>query len=56
MLIITSVYIAEAQDPTEREVYEDRSICVADLKELSREWVGIYEGKNRVLPMDEGQF
>ena len=52
MLIITTVYIAEAKVPAEHEVPEGRQIRVADLKESTREWLSIYEGKNRVFPID----
>jgi hypothetical protein len=52
MLIITTVYIAEAKVPAEHEVQEGRQIRVADLKESTREWLSIYEGKNRVFPID----
>ena len=52
MLIITSIYIAETENPGQRETHEDAWHEAADLKEASREWVSIYEGKNRVLPID----
>lgn len=52
MLIITTVYIAEANDPEAHQVEEGRSVRVTDLKESAREWVSIYEGKNRILPID----
>lgn len=52
MLIITTIYIAEAEDPTRGEAYEPRWQEAADLKDASRQWLSIYEGKNRVLPID----
>jgi len=52
MLIITTVYIAEAEDPTQGEVRDHGWQEVADLKDATRQWVSIYEGKNRVLPID----
>jgi hypothetical protein len=52
MLIITTVYIAEAEDPTQAEMHEAAWHEAAELKEAERQWVSIYEGKNRVLPID----
>ena len=52
MLIITTIYIAEAEDPTQGETHEPAWQEAADLKDASRQWVSIYEGKNRVLPLD----
>jgi hypothetical protein len=53
MLIITTIYIAEAQDPTRGdEAHEPVWQEAADLKDASRQWLSIYEGKNRVLPID----
>jgi hypothetical protein len=52
MLIITTIYIAEAEDPTQGEAREPAWQEAADLKEASRQWLSIYEGKNRVLPID----
>ena len=52
MLIITTIYIADAEDTTQREVREHGWQEAADLKDATRQWVSIYEGKNRVLPID----
>ncbi len=52
MLIITTVYIAEAEDRTQDEMHEPAWHEAAQLKEATRQWVSIYEGKNRVLPID----
>jgi hypothetical protein len=52
MLIITTIYIAEAEDPTQVEMCEPAWHEAAELKEAKRQWVSIYEGKNRVLPID----
>lgn len=52
MLIITTIYIAEAEDPTKGETREPAWEAAADLKDASRQWLSIYEGKNRVLPID----
>lgn len=52
MLIITTIYIAEAEDSTQGEMCEPAWHEAAELKEAKRQWVSIYEGKNRVLPID----
>jgi hypothetical protein len=52
MLIITTIYIAEAEDPTQGEAHESAWQEAADLKDATRQWLSIYEGKNRVLPID----
>ncbi|MDR5726564.1 MAG: hypothetical protein RB191_03745 [Terriglobia bacterium] len=52
MLIITTIYIAEAEDPTQTKIHEPAWHEAAELKEATRQWVSIYEGKNRVLPID----
>jgi hypothetical protein len=52
MLIITTIYIAEVEDSTHGEAHEPAWQVAADLKDATRQWVSIYEGKNRVLPID----
>jgi hypothetical protein len=52
MLIITTIYIAETEDPTQSDAREHGWQEAAELKEATRQWVSIYEGKNRVLPID----
>jgi hypothetical protein len=52
MLIITTIYIAETEDPTQSEARDHAWQEAAELKEATRQWVSIYEGKNRVLPID----
>ncbi len=52
MLIITTIYIAEAEDSSKNESHEQVWQEAADLKDATRQWVSIYEGKNRVLPID----
>ncbi len=55
MLITTTIYIAEAEGPTQEEAREHGWQEASDLKEAARQWVSIYEGKNRVLPLDLDQ-
>lgn len=52
MRIITTIYIAVVEDPTQGEERECGWQEATDLKEASRQWMSIYEGKNRVLPID----
>jgi len=52
MLIITTVYIAETEDSTQGEAHEKDWREAAELKEAARLCVSIFEGKNRVLPLD----
>jgi len=52
MLIVTTIYIAELEDRVQDDAHEPAWRKAADLKDASRQWVSIYEGKNRVLPMD----
>jgi hypothetical protein len=52
MVIITTIYIAEAEDTTHGETHETAWQEASDLKDATRQWLSIYEGKNRVLPID----
>jgi len=52
MLILTTVYCAEAehiQRPGTGKVIE---MTLTDLKEAERKLLGVYQGTNRVLPLD----
>jgi hypothetical protein len=54
MHVITSIYFAEIRDSI-REPRKDglRSTAdLADLPERDRQWISVYEGKNRVEPID----
>jgi hypothetical protein len=54
MHIITSIYFAEIRDSI-RDTHEDALRATADLADLpdkDRQWISVYEGKNRVEPMD----
>ena len=53
MLIITTIYIAEGKDLLESKAHDRARGDDADQMESAREWVSIYEGKNRVLRIDE---
>jgi hypothetical protein len=52
MLILTTIYIAETEDLTQGQAHEPAWQEPSDLKDAVRQWVSIYEGKNRVLPID----
>jgi len=54
MHIITSIYFAEIRDSIKdarKEGLRDAT-DLADLEDTDRQWVSLYEGKNRVEPID----
>ncbi|MGA9585865.1 MAG: hypothetical protein WBQ95_11095 [Terracidiphilus sp.] len=54
MHIITSIYFAEIRGSI-RDTREDGLRATADLADLEdkdRQWISVYEGKNRVEPRD----
>ncbi|MGC1420985.1 MAG: hypothetical protein WA354_03750 [Terracidiphilus sp.] len=54
MHIITSIYFAEIRDSI-KDTREDGLRATAELADLTdkdRQWISIYEGKNRVEPID----
>ncbi len=52
MHIITTIYFAETATSSDN-VRTDKGPEVSDLKDLDRQWVSVYEGKNRVEPIDQ---
>lgn len=52
MHIITTIYFAETKESTET-ARGDGQFVISDLKDSERQWVSIYEGKNRVEPIDQ---
>jgi hypothetical protein len=52
MHIITTIFFAETQDSDDSAPIDER-LKVSDLKNSDRRWVSIYEGKNRVEPIDQ---
>jgi hypothetical protein len=52
MHIITTIYFAETARSSDR-ADDDGRRELSDLKDLDRQWVSIYEGKNRVEPIDQ---
>ena len=51
MIVITSIFLAEA-NPKEQLTLQQLEESVNDHEEELRELIGLYEGKNRVLPME----
>jgi hypothetical protein len=52
MVIVTTIYCAELEavrEPGTQKVIEK---CVADLKNASKNLLSVYQGTNRMLPMD----
>ena len=54
MHVITSIYFAEIRDSIKDSRKEGlrTTADLADLPEKDRQWISIYEGKNRVEPID----
>jgi hypothetical protein len=50
MHIITTIYFADVRDLDDTK---DAPLEASDLKDADRQWLSIYEGKNRVEPIDE---
>ncbi len=54
MHVITSIYFAEIRDSV-RDQRKDAlrtTADLADLPEKDRQWISVYEGKNRAEPID----
>ncbi len=54
MHVITSIYFAEIRDSV-RDQRKDGPRTTADLADLpdkDRQWISVYEGQNRVEPID----
>lgn len=52
MLIITTIYCAKLEPAKAPTVEKSAQQNIADLKDAGRELLSIYQGKNRVLPLD----
>ena len=55
MLVLTTIYLADVADPAEDKAHDDGLELTRSTErshELVRELLCLYEGKNRVLPMD----
>ena len=51
MHIVTTIYYAEVAD-SNRGARKNGKVEGSDLKDAERQWLGLYEGKNRVEPID----
>jgi hypothetical protein len=51
MHIVTTIYYAEVTDANQG-ARQNGQPDVNDLKETERQWLGSYEGKNRVEPIE----
>jgi hypothetical protein len=51
MDIITTIYFAELE-PTSKQFATESIEETASAEDAGREWISIYVGKNRVLPID----
>ena len=51
MRIVTTIYYAEVID-SNQGARKNGQPEVSDLKDTERQWLGLYEGKNRVEPID----
>ena len=52
MHIITTIFFAETKEPSDSK-RNDGPFQMSDLRDSERQWVSIYEGKNRVEPIDQ---
>jgi hypothetical protein len=52
MHILTNIYYAEVKD-SNQGARKNGQLEVSDLEDSERQWLGLYEGKNRVEPIDE---
>jgi len=52
MIVITSIFIAEAEQENPLTFEHLETVCENDQEDSTRELIGIYEGKNRVLPLE----
>lgn len=50
MHIVTTIYYAEVTDSNQGA--RKNGQLEVDLKDTERQWLGLYEGKNRVEPID----
>lgn len=52
MNIITTIYLAELEPVEEHSVEEPTEVGARVVDDAGRKWISIYQGKNRVLPLD----
>ena len=52
MIIVTTIYCAESEPDHQPKTGKVLQMTVADLKDAERKLVNVYQGTNRVLPLD----
>jgi hypothetical protein len=52
MIVLTSIFVAEATEEKPLTMEQLEMICDHDQENTGRELIGMYEGKNRVLPIE----
>ena len=52
MLIVTTIYCAETEPVRQTETGKMHEMTVADLKDVKRSLLTVYQGSTRVLPLD----
>jgi hypothetical protein len=52
MIIVTTIYCAESEPAQQPKTGKVIQMKVADLKDAKRQLLGVYQGTNRVLPLD----
>lgn len=52
MLIVTTIYCADTTPSNETQSEKVHELTVADLKDVKRSLLSVYQGSSRVLPLD----
>ena len=52
MLIVTTIYCADTTPSHPAETGKIQELTVADLKDVKRSLLSVYQGSSRVLPLD----
>ena len=53
MLIVTTIYCAESEPAKQTNAGKVTEMTLADLKDAERKLLSVYQGTNRVVPLDE---
>lgn len=52
MIIVTTIYCAETEPAKQTNAGKATEMTVADLRDAERKLLSVYQGTNRVLPLD----